>query len=288
MSIEQLQLLLGIAIIIIMLGMGLSLEIRDFQRIVKKPNSVLTGLICQIITLPIFAFLLIFLFDLQGGLAVGLVLIAACPGGAVSNMFTFLAKGDVALSVSLTGLTSFLTIFTVPFFIDYSVDSFLAENGAENIVNKMDFIKVLLLLIALPVTIGMVVRKYNPGIASKSEKPVKILSVILLATIVTVAVLTNKDKLLEALPKVGGAAIMLNVVTMSFAYFFSKWMKVSNEAQSTITIEGGIQNGTLALTLGTIGVLQNYPEILLPAALYSVWMFFSGGIFSYLISRKQS
>ena len=287
MGIDQIKILLGIAIIIIMLGMGLSLELKDFSRIIKRPKSVIIGLLAQMVILPLIAFLLVKIFHLEAGLAVGIMLIAACPGGAVSNMFTFLAKGDVALSVSLTAFTSFVTIFTVPFFIDFSVQSFLIADGADNIVDRMEFIKVLLLLIAVPVTIGMVIRRFNENIASKSEKPVKYVSVVFLAVIVAVAVLTNKDKLLEALPKVGTAAILLNVSTMAIGFSLAKLSKLSSASVATITIEGGIQNGTLAMTLGTIGILGDYPEILLPAALYSVWMFFSGGIFSYLISKQH-
>lgn len=287
MDINQIQLLLGLAIGVTMLGMGLSLELKDFVHIVKSPKSVITGLVAQMVVIPLFAYLIIQIFDIDGALAVGLMIISACPGGAVSNMFTLLAKGNLVLSVTLTAVTTILTIFTLPFIIDFSVNSFLQGGEANNIVDKWEFIKVLLALIAVPVTIGMIIKKFKPNFADKSQKAVKILSIVMLTVIVTGAVISNKEKLLVALPLVGAAAILLNISTMVNSFVISKLVKLGTRSITTITIEGGIQNGTLALTLSTIGILGQYEEILLPSALYSVWMFFSGGIFSYIMSKRN-
>lgn len=287
MDIKQIQLLLGLAIGVTMLGMGLSLKPKDFIHIIKSPKSVITGLIAQMIVLPLFAYGIIRLFDLNGGLAVGLMIISACPGGAVSNMFTLLAKGNLVLSVTLTAVTTVVTIFTLPFIIDFSVETFLQKGNTDNIVDKWEFIKVLLALIAVPVSLGMIINRLYPNFADKSQKVVKILSVVMLTAIVSGAVISNREKLIVALPLVGAAAILLNVSTMLNSFIISKLVKLSNRSATTITIEGGIQNGTLALTLSTIGILGQYEEILLPSALYSVWMFFSGGIFSYIMSKRN-
>lgn len=282
MDIQQIQLFLGIAIIVIMLGMGMSLTISDFTRIVKQPKSIIAGLIAQMLILPVLAFSLIHLFDVNGPLAIGIMLISAAPGGAVSNMFTFLAKGDIALSVSLTAITSLVTIISIPFIIGFSLDQFMDLSSQDDVVNKADFFKTLILLLLVPISIGMTIKRFKPNIADKSEKPVKYASVILLATIIIVAVWTNQDKLLKALPSVGPLVISMNILTMALGFFIAKLLKLKENQQTTITIECGIQNGTLALGLATMGILGNYEEILLPPALYSVWMFFTGGAFSYL------
>lgn len=287
MSIEQIRIFLGIAIMVIMLGMGLSLTIADFTRILKNPKPVSAGLIAQLILLPLIAYLLITIFNIEGALAVGVMLIASAPGGAVSNMFTFLARGDIALSVSLTAITCLVTIISIPFIIDFSISHFLTIENSDELVNKGEFFKTLILLVLLPVSIGMAIRKAKPKIADKSERPVKIASIILLAGIIAVAAITNSDKIKEAIQTVGYAIVGLNIITMFIGYQLGKLLQLNGSQRTTIAIECGIQNGTLAIGLASIGMLGNYPNVLLPPALYSVFMFFTGGAFSYWMFKKS-
>ena len=272
---------------VIMLGMGLSLTISDFAQIIKKPKPIIAGLVAQLVLLPLIAFSLLTIFDIEGALAVGIMVIASSPGGAVSNMFTFLARGDIALSVSLTAITCLVTIVSIPFFIDFSMKHFLTIDNTQEVVDKVEFFKTLILLILIPVSIGMTIRKFKPTVADKSERPVKIISIIFLTVIILVAAISRRKEILEAINTVGHVIVALNILTMFIGYQLGKILRLKSNQRTTIAIECGIQNGSLAIGLASIGILANYPNILLPPALYSVFMFLTGGAFSYWMYRKN-
>ena len=283
-SVDTIRIALGVSIAIIMLGMGLSLTISDFKRISENPKGVLIGLFNQLILLPIIAYLLVFVFNLNGSLAVGLMLIAACPGGATSNLITNLAKGDLGLSVTLTAFSSMITVFTIPLIVNFSLGNFMGEEG-EISLSFLDSFKQIVLLTVVPVVIGMFIRTRSVQFADKMEKPVKIASAVLMAIIIAGAVAKNKDVLAAAIPTIGPAVIALNIITMVIGFFIGNVLNLDLRQKICISIESGIQNGTLALFVGSLGVMANYSEILLAPALYSILMFFTGAIFAYLSAR---
>ena len=283
-SVDTIRIALGVSIAIIMLGMGLSLTISDFKRISENPKGVLIGLFNQLILLPIIAYLLVFVFNLNGSLAVGLMLIAACPGGATSNLITNLAKGDLGLSVTLTAFSSMITVFTIPLIVNFSLGNFMGEEGEISLSFFYSF-KQIVLLTVVPVVIGMFIRTRSVQFADKMEKPVKIASAVLMAIIIAGAVAKNKDVLAAAIPTIGPAVIALNIITMVIGFFIGNVLNLDLRQKICISIESGIQNGTLALFVGSLGVMANYSEILLAPALYSILMFFTGAIFAYLSAR---
>lgn len=287
MSDQTIRLALQIAVAIVMLGMGLSLSIQDFTSIAKKPKPVIIGVVNQIVLLPSLAFVICLIVGLSPGIAIGLMLIAAAPGGPVSNMYTNLAKGDLALSVSLTAVTSLLCILSIPIILSLSLNYFLDTSNPDFVLDKQEIITTLLLVILVPVATGMTINKYFPNFSLKVEKSVRIFSVIILAIIIVGAIIAKKDLLLKALPLAGTAIILLNIVTMALGYFSGKWFKLPENQRISIAIECGIQNGTLALSICAIGVLANIEEAVLAPAIYSVWQFFSGAGISYLAYKRN-
>lgn len=282
-DIQTIQLALSIAVGIIMLGMGLSLTIADFLRIKKQPKAVLVGLTNQLILLPIIGYTLAVLLGLRTEIAVGLMLIAACPGGPVSNLYCNLARGDLALSITLTAITSMITVFTIPVVVNQALVLFMDTQHVVQIDFWQTVFKILMVTI-VPVSIGMTLYNYFPAFATKMEKPVKIVSSILLGTIITGAFIANKDELMDALPYVGSATLALNVITMAFGFFSGRLFKLNYKERVSISVECGIQNGALALFIGSLGVMANYPGVLLAPAVYGILMFFTGAIFAAVVN----
>jgi len=282
-DIQTIQLSLSIAVGIIMLGMGLSLTLRDFTRIKDYPKAVLVGLFCQLLILPFIGFSICYLFGLRNEVAVGLMLIAACPGGPVSNLYCNLARGDLSLSITLTAITSMITVFTIPMVVNYALLTFM---DTEDVI-RIDFwdtvIKILMVTI-VPVSIGMTLYHYFPNLAKKMEKPVKIVSSLLLATLITGAFIANKEELMEALPSVGPATLGLNAVTMAIGFFSGKLFGLNYKEKVSIAIECGIQNGALALFIGSMGVMASFPAVLMAPAVYGILMFFTGALFAALVN----
>lgn len=285
MSDAIIRLALQIAVGIVMLGMGLSLKIVDFKAIFIQPKPIILGVINQLILLPLIAFGICYLLDLPSGISIGLMLIAAAPGGPVSNMYTNLARGDLALSVSLTAITSLLCILSIPIILSFTLQHFLGKDDPNYVMDKTEVIKTLILVILLPIVSGMLFNRFFPWIADKFQKPVRIFSVIILAIIIIGAILARRELLLEALPKAGTAIICLNIITITLGYYTGKWFKLMHAQRISIAIECGIQNGTLALSLCALGILADVKEAVLAPAIYSVWMFFSGAAISIVSYR---
>lgn len=276
--------ILALSLIIIMLGMGLSLVIDDFKRVLIYPKAVVVGLINQMILLPLVGFGLALAFSLPPEIAVGIMLVAACPGGATSNLFSHLAKGDIALSVTLTALSSVLTIFTIPFIVNFSLEYFL-EDGQVIQLDIMETIVRILVIVIIPVGIGMVIRRYNEGFALKMEKPVRRASGIVLALVVIGILIKEKDNFVSYIEQAGIVAFCLNAGMLIIGYYSAKLFKIGNKGAISIAIESGIQNGTLAITIAV--ALLGSTSFAIAAAVYSFSMFITGGIVVYLGNRKS-
>ncbi len=275
---------LASSLIIIMLGMGLSLVIDDFKRIIVYPKAILVGLVNQIIMLPLIGFGIAVAFPLAPEIAIGIMILAACPGGPTSNLIAHLAKGDTALSVTLTALSSFITILTIPFIINFALEHFL-EKGEMIRLDVMDSIKNIFVIIIIPIIIGMLIRKYAPGFSKKMEKPVRIASAIVLALVIIGIVVKEKENFVSYFQQAGIVALLLNVVTMVVGYFSARLFRITDKRAISISIESGIQNGTLAITIAV--VLLGSTEFAIAPAIYSLLMFFTGGVIIYIGLRRD-
>jgi len=264
--------LLPLALIVIMFGMGMGLTVADFKRVIFSPKAKLLGLACQLIALPLLAFALTWVFRLPGELAVGLMLIAACPGGPTSNIISHLARGDTALSVTLTAVSSLITIFTIPLIVGLSMTHFLAGETAIH----LPFLKTLgqlMVVTIVPVALGMWVNAAKPEFSRRMAKPVNIASIIFLALIIVLAVIKEKD-LGAQIAIAGPATVALNLIGMILSYGVARLFRLPPQQRVTLSIEVGIQNGTLALAIA-IMILES-ASIAMPAVVYSLFMFFSG------------
>ncbi len=272
------------SLIIIMLGMGLSLVIEDFKRIFVYPKAVIIGLTNQILVLPILGFVLASVLPVPAEIAIGIMILAACPGGATSNLICHLAKGNIALSVTLTAISSFVSILTIPFIVNFALTHFLNEGQ----VIKLDVINTIiqiLVITVIPVCIGMLIRRYRKGFALKMEKPVRIASGVVMILVIVGITLKEKDNFVSYFQQAGLAALSLNVITMVFGYYSAKIFKIKDQSAVSIAIESGIQNGTLAITIAV--VLLNTTSYAIAPAVYSLIMFFTGGVAIYFGIKKS-
>jgi bile acid:Na+ symporter, BASS family len=277
---------LPLSLAIIMFGMGLSLTLSDFKRILKFPKAVAIGLFCQLIMLPILAYFMILLFGLNGGLAVGVIVIAACPGGPTSNIITHISKGDTALSVTLTALSTLITIFTIPILVNLGIKTFMGIN-VEIELPLMDTFGALIVITILPVSIGMVVKKFKNQFAEKADKFVRIFSVVIFSALVLSVIVVNRANLALYFKEIGVVTVLLNLGTMLIAFYFSKILSLNFKQSLTISIESGIQNGTLALLITLTLIQGGTNEMSIAPAIYSLVMFFSGAFVMAYFGRKK-
>jgi len=276
--------ILPVSLFIIMFGMGLSLRVADFSNVLKQPKAAMLGVSAQLIALPVIAFLLAVAFKLPPELAVGLMIISFAPGGATSNMFTNLAKGDVALSISLTAIVSLLTPFTLPLFTMLSMDYFIGSANEFELPLVKTIIQLLVITI-VPVIVGMFVLLKWQRLANKVEPLIRVFSGVFLLLIILAIVFKNKAHMLEFFMQVGAATLSLNILVLSFGYFLAKWFNLSRNQSVSIAYEVGIQNGTLALMVA--GTLIGNSTMMIPAATYSIFMFISGFGFGLLLKRQH-
>jgi BASS family bile acid:Na+ symporter len=272
------QLALPVALFAVLFGMGLSLMPADFRRVVLQPKAKIIGLTCQLLLLPAIAFALALLFHLPGELAVGLMVLAACPGGATSNVITHLSKGDTALSVTLTAISSVVCVFTIPWIVRWSMDWFLGA-GADVALPFWKTLAQLTLVTILPILCGMTVRRLRPALANRLERPAAVFSLVFLALIILAAAAREKD-LVHQFIVAGPAAITLNIVMMLLGFLAGCLFGLPRNQRITIAIETGIQNGTLALGI-TLGLLES-ARIAMPSVVYCLFMFLSG---AFMIAR---
>lgn len=276
------NLLLPLALGIIMLGLGMGLTLDDFRRVARYPRAVLTGLILQVLILPAVAFALALAFGLPPELAVGLMLLAASPGGATANIYSHLARGDVALNITLTAINSLLCLLTLPLILDLSLEYFLgAGQYVPPPVRKVIEVAV---IIVLPVVIGMVVRAYAPRFAARVEKPLRLLSVLVLVLLVAGAVVQERDTLISFFAVVGLACLSFNLISMGVGYAAPIALKLPRRQAIAIAMEIGIHNGTLAIFIA-LNVLGN-ARISVPAAVYSLLMFATAAVFAFTLNRR--
>lgn len=275
---------LALALIIIMLGMGLSLVWDDFKRILIYPKAIFVGLFNQLVILPLIGFGLVSVFPLAPEIAIGVMILAACPGGPTSNLISHLAKGDLALSVSLTAASSFITILTIPFIINFALIRFLDE-GQIIQLNVVETIVQIFAIIVIPIAIGMLIRKYKNSFATKMARPVRIASGFVLALVIVGILIKENEKIISYFQQAGIVTLCLNALTMLVGFYSAKIFKIKYEQAISISIESGIQNGTLAISIAVV-LLHNTSFSIAPA-IYSLIMFATGGVVIWISLNKS-
>ncbi|TDK25011.1 bile acid:sodium symporter family protein [Luteimonas aestuarii] len=277
------NLLLPLALGVIMLGLGLGLTIDDFKRVARYPRAVLIGLFLQTGVLPWAAFALALLFKLPPELAVGLMLLAASPGGATANIYSHLAHGDVALNITLTAINSLLCLLTLPIILNLSLEYFLG--AGQYVPPPVQKIVEVASIIVIPVALGMTIRHFATAFALRMEKPIRLLSVVVLVLLIGAAVAQSWTLLVAWFAAVGLACLLFNLVSMGTGYLAPLAIRLPKKQAIAIAMEIGIHNGTLAIFIA-LNVLQN-AAMSVPAAIYSLLMFFTAAVFAFWASRRK-
>lgn len=282
-NIDIISIVVPLSLMVIMFGMGLSLSAEDFRRIIVFPRAVLIGSVAQILLLPATGFACALLFDLTGEMAVGLVILSACAGGVTSNMLSYLARADVALSVTLTAISSCVTIITVPLIVNLALRYFMSS-AADIQLPVQRTVLSLLVVTVLPVAAGMVVHRKFSGFATRAEPIIKRISVVVLFTIILSTVFIARDLAMESLATVGPATYLLNILCMATGYFLSRLFRLTAQQSSSIVIEVGVQNIVTAIFVAS--TLLQAPGMALPAAIYSLPMFLNACTYVALRRKK--
>jgi len=277
------NLLLPLALGVIMFGLGLGLGREDFQRVARYPRAVLVGLTLQIAVLPWAAFALALLFRLPAELAVGLMLLAASPGGATANIYSHLARGDVALNITLTALNSVLCLLTLPLILNLALEYFMGSG--EYVSPPVRKVIEVAVIIVLPVTFGMLVRAFAPALAARAEKPLRLMAVLVLVLLIVAALAQEWGTLLAWFAAVGLACLLFNLISMGVGYGAPLLLKLPRRQAIAIAMEIGIHNGTLAIFIA-LNVLKS-PAMSVPAAIYSLVMFFTAAAMAVWLSRRR-
>lgn len=278
--------LLPVALGIIMLGLGLSLTLDDFKRVVVYPRAVLVGLVCQMLILPVLCFGIAHGTGLPPELAVGLMLLAASPGGATANLFSHLAKGDVALNITLTAVNSVLSLFTMPLIVNFALERFMGQGKV--IPLQFDKVVQVFAIVLVPVAVGMAVNAAKPATAKKLGRPVKLLSAVFLVLVVGAAVAKERAHLGEYFRQVGLAALAFNLLSMAIGYFVPLLARLPKKQAVAIGMEIGIHNGTLAIAIASSPMLLDNGTMAIPPAIYSLIMFFTAGAFGAVVARGSA
>ena len=280
------QILLPISLAIIMFGMGLSLVSGDFTRLFTYPKAVLVGLCNQLLFLPLIGFAIVVLFGLNPSMAIGVMIISICPGGPTSNLITQVSRGNIGLSVTLTALSSLITVFTIPILLSKFIAYFSGDTDIVIQIPILETMLQILVITVIPVSIGMMIRKRREAFALRMEKPMRTASTVLFVIIFLIIIIANKDNLIQAMKEVGLPTLLLNLSTMGLGYLSAKLFGITGKSQISITIESGIQNGTLAFVIAT--TMLNNLEMGLPTGAYSIWMFLTGGILMWRLGNKEN
>jgi len=273
------EIFLPAALAFIMFSLGLGLRLNDFTRVLKFPRDFLIGIILQMVILPLFAFSLVYFWETDPELAIGLMIIAAAPGGATSNFLTAFAKGDVALSISLTATASLLSIITIPAIVVFSHDYFMGKQLGE--ISVLRTALGIFVIVTVPATAGLLTKAFASEFSAKIENKAKSLSSILFSVILMGAIFQEWSNIVDYFSQAGLLTVSLNVGMMFLAFWSAKIFGSSKRQQTAISIECGLQNGTLAITLSIL--FFGGGTTLIPAAIYSLLMFISAFLFIFYV-----
>ena len=273
-----------IALALIMLGLGLGLTGRDFLRVINYPKDFLVGFICQLILLPVVAFIIVLILDLPIEIALGVMIIAAAPGGVTSNVMTKFANGDVALSISLTAIISLISIISVPFIIFKSADLLGISNISTNITMSGIAFK-MALVVTVPVILGMIIRKFAENFITSNISTIERITTLLFIIVFASIWIEERENIFTYLKQAGLAVLLLNIIMMLIAYYVAKLIATGIKQRKCIAIECGLQNGTLAIFVAT----QIFSDItyIIPTAAYALIMYITGFILIFILRRSN-
>ncbi|MFC8726396.1 MULTISPECIES: bile acid:sodium symporter family protein [Streptomyces] len=274
---------LPIALAIIMFGLGLSLTVDDFRRVTRSPRAVIVALVLQVLVLPLIAFGLVKLFDLDPLLAVGVMLLAASPGGTTANLFSHLFRGDVALNITLTAINSVLAAITIPIITNLAIDHFDAQGDLGLQLGKVVQV---IAIVLIPVAIGMAVRQRSADFAARADRPVRIFSILVLVIVSVGALLGERENLADYMQQVGLVTGIFCLASLTLGYAGARLLRLDKRQAIASSMEVGIHNTTVALTIA-LSVLDS-TEVAIPSAVYSVLMYVLAAAFGYLITRRHT
>ena len=274
---------LPIALGIIMLGLGLGLTMADFRRVAQHPRAAVIALVCQVLVLPALCFCLVLAFDLAPELAVGMMLLAASPGGTTANLYSHLFGGHVALNITLTAINSVLAVFTLPILVNLSAAYFLPDGRSIGL--QFDKVLQVFAIVLVPVAIGMLIRARVPQVAERLNRPVRILSVVVLVAVIAGAVLGERENIADYFVSVGLAVLAFNLLSLAIGYGVPRLAGVDRSAATAAGFEIGIHNSTLAITIALSPALLDNAQMAIPAAVYGIVMFFTAAAFGCLVTR---
>lgn len=281
MSGQLITIILPLCLMIVMAGLGLELTLQDFVRVRNNPKVIVIALFCQLVVLVAIAFAICLLLNLPPILAVGMMMLAASPGGATANLFSYLYKGDVALNISLTAVNALIAAFTFPLIVNLAV-SYFVEDGQQL---GLQFGKVLqvFVIILLPVAIGMAIRHYRPQLAHRLERFVRLFAIVFLLLIIIGAVAAERSNIISYIQQVGLATALFCFLSLCIGYFVPKKLGVAKAQARACAFEIGIHNSTLAMTIAI--TLLNSSQMAIPAAIYSIVMYVFGVAFGTLLNK---
>ena len=274
-----------IALALIMLGLGMSLTIQDFLRVIKMPKDFLIGFICQIIVLPLVAFILIKILNTPAELAIGVMLIASAPGGVTSNVLTKFANGDVALSISLTAIVSLVSIISVPFIIFNSINFFDISN-TTNDVSMTGIALKMFFVVTVPVIIGMIIKHFAEDFVNKRGLIIQRISLFLFVLVFIAIYVEEWDNIVNFVVRAGLIALILNITMMVIGFYVAKIFASGVAQQRCISLECGLQNGTLAAFVGTQIFDGSSMAFMVPAAAYALIMMATSIVFIFIIRKN--
>ena len=274
--------ILPLALAFIMFVLGLGLTGTDFSRVIKQPRDFFVGALSQVILLPVIAFILVKIWPIAPELAIGVMIIAAAPGGVTSNLLTSFAKGDVALSISLTAIISLFSVITIPFIVLTSV-GLLADTSIDQDISLISMARDMFLIVTVPVILGMLFRGFASGMALSFEPIAKKISTVLFVLVLLGAIAAERENVVSYFAQAGLITLVLNVIMMVVAFYLAQLLGSKAEQKKCITIECGLQNGTLAIFVATS--IFGGGMYVIPAATYSLIMFATSLIFVYLVRK---
>lgn len=281
---EFAALALPFALGVIMFGLGLDLTPGDFARVAKSPRAAIIALACQLLVLPVLCFGLVLLFRLPPMLAVGMMLLAASPGGTAANLYSHLFRGDVALNISLTAINSVIAVITLPLLTNLAIHIF--EPG--DLTVGLQFRKTLevFLIVLVPVALGMTVRALRPAFAHAMDKPVRLASIVILVVVISGAAASSLDLLTANIVRLGGVATAFCLLSLGIGYAVPRLLRIEKPQAVATSFEVGIHNATLAIVVAQSVLAQ--PEMALPAAVYGILMFPLAAVFGLIITRRRA
>ncbi|WP_329100579.1 bile acid:sodium symporter family protein [Micromonospora sp. NBC_01699] len=278
--------LFPVALGIVMFGLGLTLTVEDFRRVMRYPRVVVISLVCQMLILPAICLGLVVAFDLRPELAVGMMLLAASPGGSTASLYSHLFKGNVALNVSLTAINSVLALFTLPLIVNLAVAGFIGSDTSIGL--QFDKVIQVFAMVLIPIAVGMAIRARFTDFAVRMERTVKVLSIVVLVVMITGALSGIKDDIAATIGEIIVIVLVFNLISLAIGYVAPRALRVPHRESVASSFEIGLHNATLAITIGMSPALLDSTDMAMPSVIYGTVMFFTAVAFGFVAARRTA